>query len=170
LFAYKPWPEVLPTIERYRNLYETYHREPAPPVLTADLCFCDDSADRAYESAHNYVGKYFDSFAEHYEIFGAHLTESKSYANYSGAKAALDTVGIDAMVKAFVASNVWGTPRQILEKYEERRAIVGDIQASVTFSFSGMSFEEAKGSMTSYATKVMPELRRWSKGDKQKAA
>ncbi|MGO9265448.1 MAG: hypothetical protein ACLQBA_11310 [Candidatus Binataceae bacterium] len=61
--------------------------------------------------AHNYVGKYFDSFAEHYEIFGPHLTDSKSYANYSGAKAVLDAVGIEAMVKAFVESNVWGTPK-----------------------------------------------------------
>jgi hypothetical protein len=120
--------------------------------------------------AHNYIGKYFGSFAEHYEIFGAHLTDSKSYANYSGAKAALDTVGLDAMVKAFVASNVWGTPQQILDKYEERRTIIGDFQASATFSFSGMSFDEVKSSMTTYATKVMPELRRWSKGDPKRRA
>ena len=171
LFAYKPWPDVLPTIEQYRSLYEKFHHAPAPPVLTADLCFCDDSADRAYELAHNYVGKYFGSFAEHYEIFGTHLTDSQSYANYSGAKAALDAVGLDAMVQAFVESNVWGTPKQILDKYEERRAIIGDFQASATFSFSGMSFDEVKSSMTTYATKIMPELRRWSKGNsKRKAA
>jgi len=121
--------------------------------------------------AHNYVAKYFDSFAEHYEIFGEHLTSSKSYANYSGAKAARDTVGIDVMVKSFVESNVWGTPKQILEKYEERRSIVGDFQASGTFSYSGMAFDEVKDSMTMYATKVMPELRRWSTGNaKQRAA
>lgn len=130
----------------------------------------DESADRAYELAHNYVGKYFGSFAEHYEIFGVHLTESKSYANYSGAKAALDTIGLDAMVKAFVESNVWGTPKQILDKYEERRAVIGDFQASATFSFSGMSFDEVKSSMTTYATKVMPELRRWSKGESKRRA
>ena len=171
LFAYKPWPEVLPTIERYRTLFEQFHNLPAPPVLTADLCYCHESEDAAYELAHNYVGKYFGSFADHYEIFGAHLTDSKSYANYSGAKAAADTIGVDAMVKAFVDSNVWGTPKQILAKYEERRAIIGDYQASATFSFSGMSFEEVKNSMTSYATKVMPELRRWSaRGAKKRAA
>ncbi|MGE0681175.1 MAG: LLM class flavin-dependent oxidoreductase [Candidatus Binatia bacterium] len=171
LFAYKPWPEVLPTIERYRTLYQEFHHASAPPILTADLCFCDDSADRAYKRAHEYVGKYFGSFADHYEIFGAHLQESKSYANYSGAKDALDAVGVDVMVKAFVDSNCWGTPKQILEKYEERRAIIGDFQVSATFSFSGMSFEEVQNSMTLYATKVMPELRRWStNGSKQRAA
>ncbi len=163
LFAFKPWPEVLPTIERYRSLYESFHHEPAPPVMTADSCYCDESADRAYEMAHEYIGKYFESFADHYEIFGEHLTDSKSYANYSGAKAARETVGVDAMVKAFVDSNIWGTPRQILEKYEERRAVIGDIQAGLSFSFSGMSFEDVKASMTAYATKVMPELRRWPK-------
>jgi hypothetical protein len=30
------------------------------------------------------------------------------------------------MVKAFVESNIWGTPKQILEKYEERRAVIGN--------------------------------------------
>ena len=171
LFAYKPWPEVLPTIERYRTLFEQFHKTPAPPVLTADLCFCHESEDAAYELAHNYVGKYFGSFADHYEIFGAHLTESKSYATYSGAKAAADTIGVDAMVKAFVDSNVWGTPKQILAKYEERRAIIGDFLAGATFSFSGMTFEEARDSITTYATKVMPELRRWSaNGAKKRAA
>lgn len=170
LFAYKPWPEVLPTIERYRTLFEQHHKMPAPPVLTADLCFCHESADAAYELAHKFVGRYFHSFADHYEIFGAHLADSKSYANYSGAKEAMDAIGIDTMVKAFVDSNVWGTPKQILEKYEERRSIIGDFQASATFSFSGMTFEEAKNNITTYATKVMPELRRWSKGAAKKQA
>ncbi len=170
LFAYKPWPDVLPTIERYRTLYQEFHHTPAPPVMTADICFCDESADRAYEYAHNYVAKYFGSFAEHYEIFGDHLQESKSYANYSGAKAAAAAVGVDVMVKAFVESNCWGTPKQILEKYEDRRAIIGDLQPSMTFSFSGMSFDDAKNSMTLYAQKVIPELRRWSTGDAKKRA
>jgi hypothetical protein len=75
------------------------------------------------------------------------------------------------MVKAFVESNIWGTPKQILEKYEERQAIVGDFQPCMTFSFSGMSFEQVENSVTLYAEKVMPELRRWSAGDiKKKAA
>jgi alkanesulfonate monooxygenase SsuD/methylene tetrahydromethanopterin reductase-like flavin-dependent oxidoreductase (luciferase family) len=170
LFAFKPWPEVLPTIERYRTLFEQYHKMPAPPVLTADLCFCHESEDAASELAHKFVSRYFQSFADHYEIFGAHLSDSKSYANYSGAKEALDTVGIDTMVKAFVESNVWGTPKQILEKYEERREIIGDFQAGATFSYSGMTFEEARDNLTLYATKVMPELRRWSKGAAKKRA
>ena len=74
------------------------------------------------------------------------------------------------MVKSFVDSNIWGTPKQILDKYEERRAIIGDIQASLTFSYSGMSFDDVKASMTAYATKVMPELRRWPKLNSRKAA
>ena len=54
--------------------------------------------------------------------------------------------------------------------YEERRAIIGDFQASATFSFSDMSFDEIKNSMNTYAQKVMPELRRWSSRDTQKRA
>ncbi len=65
------------------------------------------------------------------------------------------------MIKAFVAANVWGTPTQILEKYEARRKIIGDFQACAIFSFSGMSYETASESMRVYAEKVMPELRSW---------
>ncbi len=170
LFAYKPWPEMLPTIEQYRTLYMEYHNTVAPPIMIVDLGLCDESEDRAYEYAYDYVGKYFGSFAEHYEIFGEHLNTTKSYTNYSGAGEALKQVGMDAMVKAFVESNIWGTPKQILEKYEERQAIVGDFQPCMTFSFSGMSFEQVKNSVTLYAEKVMPELRRWSASDTNKKA
>jgi hypothetical protein len=38
------------------------------------------------------------------------------------------------------------TLKQIREKYDERRVVIGDFQASVTFSFSGMTFGEVKGS------------------------
>ncbi len=171
LFAYKPWPEVMPDIENYRSLFMKHHGRVAPPTMTVDLGFCDASEDRAYELAHNYVGKYFGSFAEHYEIFGDHLTNSKSYSHYSGAGEAVKVVGHDAMVKAFVESNIWGTPKQILDKYEERRAIVGDIQPCMTFSFSGMSYEDVEGSMTLYAEEVSPELRRrWGTSEAKQAA
>ncbi len=160
LFAYKPWPEVMPDITRYRELFESQHGRVAPPIMTVDLGFCHESEDRALELAHKYVGKYFNSFAEHYEIFGSHLTNSKSYSHYGGAGDALKAVGHQEMVDGFVASNIWGTPKQILDKYEERRAIVGDMQPCMTFSFSGMSYGEVEASMSLYSREVMPELRR----------
>jgi hypothetical protein len=40
----------------------------------------------------------------------------------------------------------WDTLKRILEKYDERRVVIGDFQASVRFSFSGMTFDEVKGS------------------------
>jgi len=52
----------------------------------------------------------------------------------------------------------------------ESERIIGDLQASVTFSFSGMTFEEVKNSMTLYATKVMPELRHWPTSDSKRRA
>ena len=74
------------------------------------------------------------------------------------------------MTKAFVDSNCWGTSRQILEKYEQRQAIVGDMQVTMTFSFSGMTYEEVEKSMTLYAKEVAPELRSWSASDAKQAA
>ncbi len=161
MFAYKPWEEVIPDIQNYRSLFVQHHNAPPPPTMTADLLFCAESADEAEEGAYNYVAKYFESFAEHYEIFGEHLKDSKSYSHYSGAGDALKEFGYEQMIKAFVAANVWGTPTQILEKYEARRKIIGDFQACAIFSFSGMSYETASESMRVYAEKVMPELRSW---------
>ncbi|MEM7469568.1 MAG: LLM class flavin-dependent oxidoreductase [Pseudomonadota bacterium] len=161
IFAYKPWPDVLPSIQEYRRLYKTHHDSEAPPIATVDLTFCSDDVERAHEL----VGTYFGSFAEHYEIFGEHLANSKSYSAYSGIGAAREAVGYDAMVDAFVASNVCGTPQQILEKYEERRRIIGDFEPILIFSHSGATFEEVQQSIKRFAAEVMPELRSWRMGE-----
>jgi len=166
MFAYKPWPEVLSTIEEHRRLFREHHGIDAPPVATADLTFCGFDEERARDM----VGKYFGSFAEHYEIFGDHLTHSKSYEAYSGIGAAREEFGYDALVDAFIGSNVWGTPQQILEKYEERRSIIGDFQPIAVFSYSGASYEEAAESAQLFASDVMPELRSWGMGDSETRA
>lgn len=166
MFAYKPWPDVLPTIEEHRRLFREHHGVNAPPVATADLTFCGLDEERARDL----VGKYFGSFAEHYEIFGDHLANSKSYEAYSGIGAARDEVGYDALVDAFIASNVWGSPQQILEKYDERRRIIGDFQPIAVFSYSGASYEEAAASATLFANEVIPELRTWRMGESETRA
>lgn len=166
MFAYKPWPDVLPDIEEHRRLFKQYHGSEAPPVATADLTFCGMDEERARDL----VGKYFGSFADHYEIFGDHLSNSKSYEAYSGIGAARKEVGFDAMVDAFIESNVWGTPQQMLEKYEARRRIIGDFQPIVIFSYSGATFEEAEKSASLFAKEVMPELRSWRMGDSETRA
>jgi hypothetical protein len=166
MFAYKPWPDVLPEIEEHRRLFKEHHGVEAPPVATADLTYCGFDEERARDM----VGKYFGSFAEHYEIFGDHLTNSKSYKAYSGMGAAKKEFGNDALVEAFIQSNIWGTPQQILEKYEERRRIIGDFQPILCFSYSGATYEEAKDSATLFANEVMPELRSWGMGDSQTRA
>ena len=157
IFAYKPWEDVLPDIEEYRRLYRLNHKAPPPPIATVDLTFCSDDEERAADL----VRKYFGSFVEHYEIFGEHLASSKSYSSYSGLKDARDAVGYDAMADAFVNSNVCGSPTAILEKYEERRRIIGDFQPILIFSHSDASFAEIEGSIKRFASDVMPELRSW---------
>ncbi len=161
MFAYKPWEEVVSDIEGYRKLFQQHQGRPAPPTMTADLMYCAASDDQAEEGAYNYVAKYFNSFTEHYEMFGEHLANSASYAHYSGAGDALKQLGHTGMQEAFVASNVWGTPEQILEKYEARKRVIGDFQACAICSFSGMSYEVASESIRLFATEVMPELRSW---------
>ena len=94
------------TIASYRDGRSCLDQNPEAPANDD----CGD-AQLAEEGAYNYVAKYFECFAEHYEIFGEHLANSKSYAHYSGAGSTLKELGYEKMIQAFVASNVWGTPR-----------------------------------------------------------
>ena len=160
IFAYKPWEDVLPDIEEYRHRFLDAQGYEAPPIATADLTYCGDE-----QRARELVGAYFGSFVEHYEIFGDHLAESRSYSSYSGIRDARDAVGFDAMVDAFVASNVCGSPQQMLEKYEARRRMIGDFEPILIFSHSGASFEETEQSIRRFANEVMPELRSWRMGE-----
>jgi alkanesulfonate monooxygenase SsuD/methylene tetrahydromethanopterin reductase-like flavin-dependent oxidoreductase (luciferase family) len=51
MFADRPWPQRLPGIQKYRELFAKYNGTEAPPVVTADQCICAASADEAKELA-----------------------------------------------------------------------------------------------------------------------
>jgi hypothetical protein len=120
---------------------------------------CDSDAGRAEELAYQYIAGYFVAVMGHYELTGQHFKESKAYSSYGEAVDMLRALGLEDMSKAYVQCQSYGTPAQILEHLERRRAIVGDFELNVCAKFSGMPYDVAERSIRLFATEVMPALR-----------
>jgi alkanesulfonate monooxygenase SsuD/methylene tetrahydromethanopterin reductase-like flavin-dependent oxidoreductase (luciferase family) len=161
-FVQYPIAQHLPGIESYRQHYLAHQRVAAPPVLTTDFCLCDRDAGRAEAMARRYIAAYFLSVLTHYEFLGEHFGKAKGYEAYANAAEMLRQAGQEAATDAFVDAQSWGTPQQILDKLERRRATIGDFELNVVASFAGLPFEDAEQSLRLFAKEVMPEIRGWN--------
>ena len=81
----------------------------------------------------------------------------------------LRDMGLDAFSQAFMDAQAWGTPRQLLEKLEHWRSVLGPFDMIVAFRAAGIAYADAEGSMRLFAEKVMPEIRRWDAEAKEVA-
>ena len=67
--------------------------------------------------ARRYIGGYWQTVVEHYEIIGDHLTTTKGYESYGRMQEIASAPGgVDAMTEFFLDLQVWGTPEQCYEK------------------------------------------------------
>ena len=83
MFADRPWPQRLPGIERYRELYAQYNGVAAPPPVTADQCVCAATSERGDELAERHMASFVDSNLEHYELMSTHFATAKGYDAYA---------------------------------------------------------------------------------------
>jgi len=160
-FASKPWTEMVPHFQTYRELFEKEQKRPAPPPVCVDFVFCDESAERAEKLAREHIANYYMTILEHYEFAGKHFDNTKGYSKYAQDAAQLREVGYDKAAQAFVDVNTFGTPAQILEKYEKRRQFLGDFDLTIEVSYGGMPRGVAAANMELFAKKVLPELKSW---------
>jgi len=80
--------------------------------------------------------------------------------------------GLQDAANAFTDINTWGTPKQILEKLEKRRKVLGPFDLTVQVSYGGMTLENAEKSIRLFAKEVLPEFQSWKEdaGTAAKAA
>ncbi|MFN0091684.1 MAG: LLM class flavin-dependent oxidoreductase [Acidimicrobiales bacterium] len=161
MFADRAWEHRLPSIERYRELFQQHHARPAPPVMTADFCLCLPDADEAKEKAHRYMGTYLGSLLEHYEVMGDHFAVTEGYTAYAKAAEVLRRVGESGFLEMFMRATAWGTPDQILATLERRRELLGGFEYTTAFRYGGIPYEEAQASMRLFASEVLPVLKSW---------
>lgn len=169
-FSQKNWKEVKASIDTYNALFRKLHnREPDIPMLS-DFTFIDQDAGRAEERVRKYLTSYFMSVMDNYEMAGDHFKESKGYHSYAKAAEVMQHMGLERIADAYIEVNAWGTPQQVLEKLEHRRAIVGDFHLTTCFRYGGMPHEQAENSMRLFAEQVTPELRSWKRTAQAAAA
>jgi alkanesulfonate monooxygenase SsuD/methylene tetrahydromethanopterin reductase-like flavin-dependent oxidoreductase (luciferase family) len=161
-FTQMPW-ELYASgpLAAYRKAFAEHQRRDAPWPLTGDLMFCDASAERAEALAREYMAAYFLTIAGHYELTSTHFGETKGYELYANASEALRAIGLEKMNETYLGIQTWGTPRQILERLEARKRLLGGFELLVIARYGGMKGEDAEGSLRLFAEQVLPELRSW---------
>jgi len=161
-FSQKPWELYkTETLDVFRASFRAHHGREAPPPLTGDLMFCHEDAETARTMAEEYMGNYFLSIVNHYEIMGEHFEKAKGYDYYASASEMFRAVGVEPAVKTYVAIQNWGTPEQILEKLRARWALLGGFELNLIASYGGMPLETAQGSVELFARECLPELATW---------
>lgn len=147
-------------IDRWRGLHRDKHgTEPGPPLLQ-DFTYCHSDPDEAKQVASEYISKYFLSVIKHYDFAGAHWRETKGYETYQVGADMIREAGMENAAAAYVEANVYGTPEQILGKYEERRDLIGDFMANLAFSYAGLPYDKVEASMKLFGEKVVPQLQK----------
>lgn len=160
-FASKPWEELVPHIEQYRSEFLQIHGTEAPKPMCIDNIICDENPAVAEDLARKYISNYFITVMEIYDMLGDHFQNTQGYSDYANNAALIKQAGLEMAAEGFVKANVWGTPDQILAKLDERRQYFGDFDLMINISFGGLPADDARRSLETFASKVLPELKSW---------
>jgi len=158
----KPWDQVKADLDTYHQRWGEFHPRLAPPKpFCSGFCFVDESADRAAELASRYLGANYRAALLHYEMFGKHFESTKGYERYADMSRHLNSIGEDKAVQDYIALMPWGTPRQVLEKFEKMKALT-DMQGIMpNFYFGGMPYEENQRNLKCFVKHCLAELKSW---------
>ena len=161
-FIQGPLKEMhMPMIEMYRDAYRASQGgKTPPPIMMVDLTYCHRDAAEAEKVARKAIANYYLSCVEHYEFGNRHFEKTKGYTSYAAAKQAIDSMGLEAVVDLYVNGQIWGTPKQMIEKHKERKAIAGDYEPIVVFQYGGLHGKQAEESFKLFSTEVMPTLQK----------
>lgn len=155
----KPWHEVQKDFALYNATFREANGRDAPPPLAAMFPVVDEDPARAEELAYQYVGNYYHSVMEHYELTKGHLANTKGYDFYHRVGQHIERHGADASARQFVELMPFGTPAQVLEKIRFIHERIGNSGVLATFSFGGMPYDVAERSMRLFAGQVTPTLK-----------
>jgi alkanesulfonate monooxygenase SsuD/methylene tetrahydromethanopterin reductase-like flavin-dependent oxidoreductase (luciferase family) len=155
----KPWDMVAAELGAYRTVYREVNGSDAPPPIVSGWTFCDEDAGRAEEMARRYIGGYWKTVVEHYELVGTHLQGVRGYESYGRMQEiASQAGGADAMTEFFLGLQVWGTPEQCYDKIMTIKELTGAGAYNGVFSYAGMPYDEAERNMRLFARTVLPRL------------
>ncbi len=152
--------DALPAIKAHRDhFFKKFGRMPEPVAMT-DFTYCHEDPAEAERGAREYLSTYFLSVMRHYELMGTDFEGVKGYGSYDERAKMMRDMGQEAVLEAYIRSQNWGTPEQILETFKKRMEITGGYQQRFTCSFGAMPYEKVEASMRLLGKEVFPEMRR----------
>jgi alkanesulfonate monooxygenase SsuD/methylene tetrahydromethanopterin reductase-like flavin-dependent oxidoreductase (luciferase family) len=156
----KPWNIVADELDSYRRVYAEVNGSAPPAPIVAGWTFCDEDEARARQMAERYIGGYWQTVIDHYELAGDHLSKIRGYESYARMQEiATAPGGLDAMAQFFLDLQVWGTPDQCFDKILEIRRLTGAEWYNGVFSYAGMPWADAERNMRTFARTVLPRLK-----------
>ena len=155
----KPWESVEQELASYRETYREVNGDEAPETILAGWTFCDEDAGRAEEMARKYIGGYYQTVVEHYELAGDHMKKTKGYEAYVSVQENVQKAQSE-MEEFFMSIQVWGTPEMCYDKIKSFTSRVNAGAYNGVFSYAGMPYEIAEQSMRLFAREVMPEVQK----------
>ena len=155
----KPWEMVDRELANYRDTFNRVNGVPAPAPILAGWTFCDENAERAEELARRYIGGYYRTVIEHYEMAGDHLKNTKGYESYASMQEHINK-SVESAIDFFMSIQVWGTPEKCYETIREFTARTGAGAFTGVFSYAGMPYDMAERSLRLFAKEVLPEIRK----------
>lgn len=159
-FVQLPWEQHHAAVEAWRERFRELHpnKDPGAPVFS-DFTYCHEDAATAEKVAREYLSTYYLSVIRHYDFDGTHWADTQGYQAYQAGAAAIQEIGLEAACEGFVQSQVWGTPNQIIEKWEERAEMTGELRPAMAVSYGGMPHDMVADSLRLIGKKVAPALR-----------
>ncbi len=157
----KPWEVVQADMATYNRVFQETNGRPAPPPFSGGMVFCDPSADRAEEMAREWIGANYATVMRHYEFADAPHEGVKGYEFYTNITRYINRHGTQGAIDDFVNLMPWGTPDQVLAKFEVMRSMIGCNAVMPGFSYGGMPYAAVESSVRLFAERVLPELQSW---------
>jgi alkanesulfonate monooxygenase SsuD/methylene tetrahydromethanopterin reductase-like flavin-dependent oxidoreductase (luciferase family) len=160
-FITQPTPAMMPLFNCYLDAFRAHHPDKTPHIIMDDFYMVRESADEAFELGMKYTAAYYRTVVRHYEFDGDHFAKTKGYTAYAEGAEQLRTAGIDAAAEAYVKCQLGvGSPRQILERLEERLTYLGpEISMAGCFFYGGMTRDDAHTSLKLFSSDVMGKAR-----------
>jgi alkanesulfonate monooxygenase SsuD/methylene tetrahydromethanopterin reductase-like flavin-dependent oxidoreductase (luciferase family) len=161
LIPQRPWGDIRSELEEYQALFREHHGEEAPAPIAVAWIFCDEDEGRAHAEAAKWMTRYWRGVIAHYDFANpANFAGVKGYENYVAQAQGAKDAGEQAIAEEFMKVQVWGSPKMCLEKIRHIREQVGCGRFIGIFRYADMPFAEAERNMRSFATTVLPELKK----------
>ena len=146
------------SLDTFRTLFREQHEGEPPLTVLTDATYCHADPAIAEERARKYIGQNFAKVVEHYDFAGAHFRDTKGYTSYADGADAIRAAGLGPAIEGYLATQLWGTPDQIIQKFRDRVAVIGPYTPNFQMTGGGVPYNEAQECAALIAEKVLPAL------------